>query len=40
VGCGGALVQGRKIYEMIGGLALFGWTVARNRSRDFSVSST
>lgn len=24
----GALAKGRKIYEMIGGRALFGWTVA------------
>lgn len=37
---GGALAEGRKIYEMIGGRALFGWTVARNKSRGFRVSST
>lgn len=39
-GGGGALAEGRKIYEMIGGRALFGWTVARNKSRGFRVSST
>ncbi len=37
---GGALAEGRKIYEMRGGRALFGWTVARNKSRGFRVSST
>lgn len=37
---GGALAEGRKIHEMIGGRALFGWTVARNKSRGFRVSST
>lgn len=33
---GGALAGGRKIYKMIGGRALFGWTVARNKSKGFS----
>lgn len=37
---GGAIAEGRKIYETIGGRALFGWTAARNKSRGFRVSST
>lgn len=37
---GGTLVEGRMIYEMIGGRALFSSTVARNKSRGFRVSST
>lgn len=36
----GAFAEGRKIYEMIGGRALFVWTVAHNKSRGFRVSST
>lgn len=35
----GALAEGRKIYEMIGARALFGWTVVRNKSQSFRVSS-
>lgn len=36
----GALAEGRQIYEMIGGRTLFGWTVVRNKSKGFHVSST
>lgn len=39
-GRGGGLAEGRKIYEMIGGRALFGWTVARNKAKGFRVSCT
>lgn len=35
----GALAEGRKIYEMIGARALFSWTVVRNKSQSFPVSS-
>lgn len=36
----GARAEGRKIYAMIGGRTLFGWTVARNKSKGFRVSCT